>query len=74
MSEIKRRHDGLVMQLGRKKRIELWWRILSERRHFELREGCNNRIKNRPAAAKLFHADGHDEGSPKNSSTTAYLS
>jgi len=44
MSEIKRGHDRLGMQLGRKKRIELWWRILSERHHFELREGCDNRI------------------------------
>jgi hypothetical protein len=74
MSEIKRGHDGLGMQLGRKKSIEHWWRILSERHHFELRGGCGNRIKNRPAAAELFHEDGQDEDSPKNSSTTAYCS
>jgi hypothetical protein len=46
----------------------------SQRHHFELREGCDNMIKIRPAAAELFHEEGHDEDSPKNSSTTAYCS
>jgi hypothetical protein len=44
------------------------------RHQLKNREGCDDRIKIRPAAAELFHVDTHEEASPKNSSTTAHCS